>query len=281
MKRRNFIKVSSAGLLAGMFTPRYILANMIPSNKIGLQLYSLRNEIKEDLEGSLKKISDIGYKNLEAAGYSEGKFYGIDPIDFKTLIEDLGMRLIASHVTFNKDNMAAVLQAHRDAGIDYIIWPWLNKEQRASIQSYQEVAEKFNAIGKMCEDNGLRFGYHNHDFEFYPIDDIIPYDLLLESTDPKLVCMEIDLYWINYAGKDPLRYFEKYPGRFELWHIKDMAAGEEKEMIEVGSGIIDYPAIFEQASVAGLKEFFVEQDVIKGDGFESVKNSFDFINSHL
>ncbi len=281
MKRRNFIKISSAGMLAGMLTPRHILANMIPSNKIGLQLYSLRNEIKEDLEGSLKKISDIGYKNLEAAGYSDGKFYGMDPIDFKTLIEDLGMRLTASHVTFHKDDVAAVLQAHREVGIDYIIWPWLNNEQRASIQSYQEVADKFNAIGKMCEDNGLRFGYHNHDFEFYPIDDKIPYDLLLESTDPKLVCMEIDLYWINYAGKDPLQYFENYPGRFELWHVKDMAAGEGKEMIEVGSGIIDYPSIFDHAATAGLKEFFVEQDIIKGDGFESVKSSFDFINSHL
>jgi sugar phosphate isomerase/epimerase len=281
MKRRNFIKISSAGLLAGMLTPGHILANMIPSNKIGLQLYSLRNEIKEDLEGSLKNISDIGYKNLEAAGYSDGKFYGMDPTDFKTLVEDLGMRLTASHVTFNKDDVAMVLQAHREAGVDYVIWPWLNNEQRASIQSYQEVADKFNAIGKMCEDNGLRFGYHNHDFEFYPIDGIIPYDLLLESTDPKLVCMEIDLYWINYAGKDPLQYFEKYPGRFELWHIKDMAAGEGKEMIEVGSGIIDYPSIFDHATTAGLKEFFVEQDVIKGDGFESVKSSFDFINSHF
>ncbi len=281
MKRRTFIKVGGAGFLAGALMPKLALANFLPSKKVGLQLYSLRNEIKEDLPGSLKKISEIGYKNLEAAGYSDGKFYGMAPLEFKSLIKDLGMKLTASHVTFNKDEVGVVLQAHKEAGIDYMVWPWLDHEQRSSIDAYKETAEKFNIIGEMCTDNGIRFAYHNHDFEFNPIDGTIPYDLLLDSTDAELVCMEIDLYWIIYAGKDPVSYFEKYPGRFELWHVKDMASGEAKEMTEVGSGIIDYPNLFEYASVAGMKEFFIEQDTISGDGFQSVKKSFDYISSIL
>jgi len=281
MKRRTFIKAGSAGMLAGMLIPGQMMANLIPAKEIGLQLYSLRNEVGENLEDSLRKISEIGYTNLEAAGYSDGKFYGMAPAEFKALIEDYGMKLTSSHLTFSDKEVATVLEAHREAGIKYLVWPWLNGDQRKSTESYKHIAEKFNAIGEMCKENGLRFGYHNHDFEFMPIDGIIPYDLLLESTDPEYVFMEIDLYWIKYAGKDPVKYFEKYPGRFELWHVKDMAAGEAREMIEVGDGIIDYPALFEHASLSGMKEFFVEQDVIKGDGFESVKKSFDFLNEIL
>jgi len=281
MKRRTFIKASSAGMLAGILIPSQLMANLIPSKVIGLQLYSLRNEVGENLEESLRKISEIGYTNLEAAGYSEGKFYGMAPAEFKALVEDYGMKLTSSHLTFNNTEVATVLEAHREAGVKYLVWPWLNADQRKSIETYKQVAEKFNAIGEMCKDNGMKFGYHNHDFEFMPIDGIIPYDILLESTDPKLVFMEIDLYWIAYAGKDPVKYFEKYPGRFELWHVKDMAPGEDMEMIEVGDGIIDYSSLFEHASQSGMKEFFVEQDVIKGDGFESVKKSYDFLNEIL
>jgi sugar phosphate isomerase/epimerase len=281
MKRRTFIKASSAGMLAGMFIPGQLIAGLVPSRSIGLQLYSLRNEVGENLEESLKKISEIGYTNLEAAGYRDGKFYGMAPADFKALVENYGMKLTSSHLTFNNNEVATVLEAHREAGVKYLVWPWLNGEQRKSADSYKQMAEMFNTVGEICKDNGMKFGYHNHDFEFAPIDGIIPYELLLESTDPKLVFMEIDLYWIVYAGQDPIKYFEKYPGRFELWHVKDMASGDAMEMIEVGDGIIDYPALFENAAKSGMKEFFVEQDVIKGDGFESVKKSFDYLNAML
>ncbi|MCK5337627.1 MAG: TIM barrel protein [Bacteroidales bacterium] len=279
MKRRTFIRTTSAGMIAGMLMPKGILANSMPAkHNIGLQLYSLRNEIKDDLPGSLEKISNIGYKNLEAAGYQDGKFYGMNPAAFKSLVEDYGMKLTSSHVTFEKDEISTVLQAHREAGVKYMVWPWLSNEQRKSLDSYKIVIEKFNTIGELCNQNGLLFGYHNHAFEFTPIEGVIPYDLMLESTDPGFVFMQIDLYWAVYAGIDPIAYFEKYPGRFKLWHVKDMLAGELKEMTEVGTGVIDYKKIFESASLSGMKEFFVEQDVIRGDGFESVKKSFDYMN---
>lgn len=279
MKRRTFIKSASAGMLAGMFLPRQILANPIPLvNNIGLQMYSLREEIKNDFEGSLQKIAEIGYTRLEAAGYSDGKFYGLEPLAFKESVEKYGMKVTSSHLTFEGDEITAVLNAHKEAGIKYLVWPWLNKEQRASIESYTAIAEKFNTIGEFCKSNDLSFGYHNHDFEFKPIDGVVPYDILLENTDPDLVFMQIDLYWAAYAGVGPIEYFEKYPGRFKLWHVKDMAAGEAKEMTEVGTGIIDYIKLFEYQAKSGMKEFFIEQDTIKGDGFESVKKSFDYMN---
>jgi len=281
MKRRTFLKTGSAGLIAGILLPKHILANLVPSNNIGLQLYSVRNEMAKDPKACLTRIAGIGYKHLEAAGYEDSQFYGMPPADFRQLIEDLGMQLTASHVTFNNDNMGKVLEAHREAGIKYLVWPWLSQEQRSDLGSYREIAVKCNAIGKMCKDNNMKFGYHNHDFEFHKMDGKVPYDILLEETDPELVCMEIDLYWITYAGKDPKAYFEKYPGRFELWHVKDMARDGSRKMTEVGSGIIDYEDLFGMASVSGMKEFFVEQDTINGDVFESVQTSYNYINSFL
>ena len=277
MKRRTFIKTTSAGVLAGALMPRSLFAGPLPVKNIGLQLYSLRNEIKQDLEGSLEKISEIGYKNLEAADYSEGRFYGMEPDAFRKLVEKYGMKLTGSHLTFPDDEINTVLKAHMDVGVKYMVWPSIDMEQRKSKKSYLEMAGKFNRIGEMCVGNKIAFGYHNHDYEFNPVDGVVPYDLLLGATDPDLVFMELDLYWIAYAGKDPVHYFEKYPGRFKIWHVKDMAAGEPKKMIEVGDGMIDYPGLFELASLAGLEEIYIEQDEIEGDGFESVKKSFEYV----
>ncbi|MEE4257740.1 MAG: sugar phosphate isomerase/epimerase [Bacteroidales bacterium] len=281
MKRRTFLRTGSAGLIAGMLLPERILANLTAPNQIGLQLYSVRDEMAKDPEACLKRISGIGYTRLEAAGYEDRQFYGMPPGDFRQLVEELGMRLVASHVSFNKDNMDKVLEAHREAGIKYLVWPWLSQEQRSDLGSYRDIAVKCNAIGKMCKDNNMKFGYHNHDFEFQEMEGKIPYDVLLDETDPELVCMEIDLYWITFAGKDPKKYFEKYPGRFHLWHVKDMAGDGSRDMTEVGSGMIDYKELFGMASVSGMKEFFVEQDTIKGNVFESVQASYNYINSIL
>jgi len=279
MKRRTFIQAGGAAMLAGMLMPNTAIASLIPSKKIGLQLYTLRDAMANDPVACLEQVAKIGYTELEAAGYGNEKFYGFEPAEFRSMIEDLGMRLISSHVTFDDESIGRVLEAHHNAGIEYLVWPWLSKEERSSIDKYKSFAEKCNIVGKMCIDNKMKFGYHNHDFEFYELDGRIPYDILLDETDPGLVFMEIDLYWITYAGKDPEAYFEKYPGRFELWHIKDMAGDGTKAMTEVGKGIINYAGLFEMANQAGMKEFFVEQDTIKGDVFESVKTSFEHVNN--
>jgi sugar phosphate isomerase/epimerase len=281
MERRTFLKTTSAGFLAGMLMPQWLYARQPANPEIGLQLYSLRNEIAKDLEGSLEKIAGVGYNTIEAAGYNDGLFYGHSPADFKTLVEKYGMKVISSHLTFKDAEIAKVMTAHKEAGIKYIVWPWIGAEQRKTLDQYKALAGKFNEIGKMMAENKLLFGYHNHDFEFYPIDGQIPYNVLLESTDPDYVFMQIDLYWTTYADKDPLAYFEKYPGRFKLWHVKDMAAGEEKKMTEVGSGVIDYQRLFEYTETSGMQHFFVEQDVIEGDGFKSVKKSYDYLKNNI
>ena len=268
-------------MLAGMVAPRMLMSAEPPSLKIGLQLYSLRNEVATDLEGSLRKIAAIGYRSLEAAGYDNGRFYGLEPSEFKALVNRYGMELTASHLTFGEDETSMVIEAHKAAGVKYLVWPWIGKEDRESIAALENLAMKFNRIGSICNENGLAFGYHNHDFEFIPVEGRLPYDILLENTDPEKVFMEIDLYWITFAGKDPLAYFEKYPGRFRLWHVKDMMAGEGREMTEVGSGIIDYGALFGYSALSGMEEFFVEQDVIEGDAFESIRKSHDFLESIL
>lgn len=281
MERRNFLKTTSAGLLAGLLMPRLLYAGPPAGHQIGLQLYSLREEIEKDLEGSLEKIAGIGYHTVEAAGYSNGNFYGLSPAEFKALVEKFGMKVISSHLTFKDAEIAQVMRAHKEAGIQYIVWPWIGKEDRKTIGQYKALAQKFNEIGKIMAENKLYFGYHNHDFEFYPIEGQIPYDLLLEATSPDYVFMQLDLYWITYAGKDPLTYFEKYPGRFRQWHVKDMAAGEARKMTEVGSGIIDYKKLFQYTGVSGMQHFFVEQDEIEGDGFESVRKSYNYLKNNI
>jgi sugar phosphate isomerase/epimerase len=282
MKRRNFIKAGSAGLLAGMFLPRCSLFTLPAARPpIGLQLYSLRDEMNENPKKTLKKIADIGYRHLEAAGYKNGLFYGMKPAYFRDLTNKLGMKTIGSHLMFSNDESREVIDAHLEAGIEYLVWPWIGTEQRQKPGDYKHLAEKLNELGSLCSENSLRFGYHNHDFEFYPLEGIIPYDLLLEYTDPAYVFMEIDLYWIAYAGMDPVEYFEKYPGRFSLWHIKDMTEGPGKEMTEVGSGIIDYKMLFEYRTMAGMEHFFVEQDVISGNRFNSIQKSYNHLLSIL
>ena len=281
MKRRTFVKTTSAGLLAGMFFPSSLLAGNPGGYPIGLQLYTLRDEIKNDLEGTLEKIAGIGYDTLEAAGYKDGLFYGLQPEEFKKLVHGFGMKVTSSHLTFADDELPEVLLAHKAAGIDYIVWPWIGQDDRKSIAQYLALAGKFNTIGKLCRENGLHFGYHNHAFEFDPIEEEIPYRILLENTDPDHVFMQLDLYWIIYAGHDPIDWFKKYPGRFKQWHVKDMKAGEEKKMTEVGTGIIDYKKIFDHSTLAGMKSFFMEQDRIEGDAFESIQISYSNLKSML
>lgn len=281
MKRRTFVKTSSAGLVAGMFFPSWLLAGEPARQDIGLQLYTLRDETSKDLEGTLKKISETGYNTLEAASYQNGLFYGMEPKEFNKLVHSYGMKVTSSHLTFNTDELPETLAAHRAAGIDYLVWPWIGQEERQSIEQYKKLANKFNTIGKVCKENGLHFGYHNHAFEFDIVDGEIPYSILLEHTDPDHVFMQLDLYWIIYAGQDPLEWFKKYPGRFQQWHVKDMKDGKEKKMTEVGTGIIDFKKIFEHSTQAGMKSFFVEQDTIEGDVYESIQTSYSNLKTML
>lgn len=278
--RRTFIKTIAAVSAGSMIFPYRLLSFPQSKNKlIGLQLYTIRNLIKNDLVGALKKVAEIGYNSVEAAGYYKGNFYGEKPIEFKKIVNDLGMIMPSSHTVFDLNQAQRVIDDTCEAGVSYLVYPWLSEEKRNSIDSYKKLADDFNKIGELCKKSGLQFAYHNHDFEFQKINGEIPYNILLNETDDDLLKMQLDIYWIVKAGFDPISYFEKYPNRFELWHVKDMDGDEERFFTEVGNGIIDFKEIFKYKELSGMKYFFVEQDICRKPPLESISISYKNIKS--
>jgi sugar phosphate isomerase/epimerase len=283
--RRTFIKKTGTFAAGSLLIPSVMTCAKEKTKEIGLQIYSVRNELKEDLKGTLKQIAEIGYKWIELADYNNGKFYGKYPADFRKLIEGLGMEIISSHAGIevkgaDMSNAEKLAAAHAELGLKYVVKPWLDEGKRVSADSYKKVAEELNKIGEVMKSRGLKFGYHNHDFEFETVDGQIPYDILLSETDKGLVIFEIDLYWIKKGGKNAMEYFNKYPGRFELYHIKDMDNTEESYFTEIGTGIINFKELFASKDLAGMKYFFVEQDNYRNySPLESIKISFDYLNN--
>lgn len=255
---------------------------------VGIQLYTVRDDMNTDVKATLQKVANIGYNQLELAGYSEGKFYGFAPKEFKKMVEDLGMKVLSSHTGISIENgdtsvVEQLAEAHAEVGAEYCIKPWLPEKQRKSIASYQQIAEELNQIGEILAKHKIQFGYHNHDFEFQTIDGKIPYyDVLLPQTDPQTVVMEIDLYWAKKAGQDPVEIFERFPGRFALWHVKDMDNTDEQFFAPVGDGVIDFKKIFQHKDRAGMKYFFVEQDRTKNySPLESIEISYNNLTNKI
>ncbi|MEJ7681066.1 MAG: sugar phosphate isomerase/epimerase [Segetibacter sp.] len=282
MQRRNFVRcvfVSAAGL---SITPQLLASTK--NNVLGVQLWNIREYLKNDLTGSLAKLAKLGYNEIELFGY-DGTYWGKSPKEFGKICNDLGLKIISSHYeTGRHDNANGTLlngwsKAIDDAAemnIKYMICAWLYKEERVSIDLYKALTDMLNKAGEACSRSKIQFGYHSHNFEFPPIDGIVPYDLILQNTDKNLVIMEADLFWITKAGADPVDYFKKYPRRFPLWHVKDMERGSE-QFAEVGHGIINFDRIFAERNAAGLKHWFVEQDQTSREPFESLAMSRDYI----
>lgn len=252
-----------------------------PKKIIGLQLYSVRDKIQQNLKRTLEKVAQIGYNSVEAAGYnvSDSSFYGMPLEEFTSLLNSLGIPLYSSHTVFELDAADKVIGDTASAGAKYIIYPYLADQFRTNLDGWKAAAEKFNKMGEIAKKNGIQFGYHNHNFEFVEMDGQIPCDLLIKETDPALVTFEMDLYWVTRGGQNPIDYFKKYPGRFQLWHVKDMVKTDDMFFAPVGTGRIDFPAIFAEKETAGMKYFFVEQDSFKDmDPFESIEISYKYLN---
>ena len=250
---------------------------------IGLQLYSVRDAMKEDAKATVAKVGEMGYKYVETAGYGNGKIYNMDPLEFKELCETNGLQFLGAHTGQNLPDSAnwentmmwwdQCIEAHKTAGVKWIVQPWMGGVGYESLEGLKRYCEYFNAVGEKCNAAGIRFGYHNHDKEFTTEFEGKPvFDWMLELTDPEKVMFQLDLYWIIEGGKDPLVYFENYPGRFELWHIKD------KE--EVGaSGEIDFQAIFAQREKSGAEFGIVEVEEYNFEPIVSCQMSLDFLNA--
>jgi sugar phosphate isomerase/epimerase len=270
--RREFLGTAgSAGamLAFGSLTDERIAKKL---GAIGLQLYTVRDEMKKDFFGTLAKVARIGYKEIEFAGY-----FGNDARAVRAALKLNGLVSPAAHIGFPVlgKEWDKVIEDSLTIGQHYVVCPWIDEKLR-TIDGYKQVAELFNKAGEQAKKAGLQFGYHNHDFEFPPIDGQIPYDLLLKETDPKLVVMEMDVYWTKHGGKDPLAYFRKYPGRFPLLHIKDMDA--QGKMVDVGKGVIPWKTILGKRSIAGTKHIFVEHDQ-PADPIASIRDSYRYLHS--
>lgn len=290
--RRSFLKAGSVLTAGALFTPKDFF---FKQKAIGLQLYTIRDAMSKDAAGSLAKVAALGFKVLEGATYTGSmKFYGMEPEAFKALLAQNNLAMPSSHYMLGEQLMngkateGTILhnwdKAVDDAskvGIKYMVCAYLLDSERGGLDHYKYVAEQLNKAGERCKKNGIQLCYHNHDFEFVAQNNQLPYDVLLNETDKNLVKMELDLYWVNRAGKDANALFEQHPGRFPLFHLKDMDNSAKHGFAEVGSGVIDFKKILDASSTAGLKYFFVEQDQTPGDPFVSIKKSIDYIKKNL
>lgn len=282
MKRSQFIQSVALGALSVGLGD--VFAQSKKSKNFAMQLFTVRDAVAKDLEGTLRKLRSIGYNQLEIYGYN-GTFFGKTPKEFKTILANTDMKVISSHhVSGYGMKMKGSLQDNWKQTVDdlaaidakYMGCSYLFPNERTN-EIYTALPDLLNSCGEVTKGSGIQFIYHNHEFEFEKFGDTLAYDHLLNKTDANLVKMELDLYWIYKAGKDPLAYFDKYPGRFPLWHVKDMSTAGE--ITEVGNGTIDFAKIFAARKKAGLKHWFVEQDISKGDIFESLKSSHKFLSA--
>jgi sugar phosphate isomerase/epimerase len=292
--RRDFIQSASA-LSAAVFVkgPLNVLEKKNPV--IGLQLYTVREAMASDPVGTLAKVAKIGFNSVENATYTgTQKFYGMDAATYKKTLANNGLVSYSGHYRLGEEIVhgapenGTILHDWQKAvddastvGIKYMVCAYLAAQERGSLDHYKQLADIFNKAAETCKKSDIQFCYHNHDFEFQNQDGVFPYDILLEKTDKDLVKMEIDLYWIKKAGQDPLALFAKHPGRFPLWHVKDMSKEADQSFTEVGNGIIDFKTIFQHKDQAGMKYFFVEQDKCPGSPFDSITQSIKFIKANL
>jgi len=257
LERREFVKTLAAAGVA-IACPQTLRTTHAARrlDKVGLQLYTVRDKMKDDFEGTLAHVAEIGYKEVEFAGY-----FGHSPADVKAILDRHGLSAPSTHIALaGEDAWQTSLETAKAIGHEYIVVPWIPEERRKTLADWKSVADVFNRAARQAHDAGLQFAYHNHDFEFPKVDGQVPYDVLLQNTDPKLVQLEIDLYWMTKGGQDPLAYFARWPGRIPLVHVKDSAGAPEHKMVDVGQGKIDWKRIFAKQDQAGIKHFFVEHD---------------------
>ena len=245
-------------------------------SKIGLQLYTVRRDLEKDFKGTLRKISALGISEVEFAGH-----FNQPPEQLSRLLKRLKISAPSAHIgteTLRSGLPKAIADA-KIIGHKFLVLGYLPAEERKTLDDYKKLAELLNKSGEECRKSGLRFAYHNHDFEFREMENRIPYDLILAETDARNVEMELDLYWISKAGRDTVAYFEKHPQRFPLVHIKDMDKTPKKSFTEVGRGAIDFRKIFAKAGRAGIRHYFIEQDETPAAPLESVKESLNYLRN--
>ena len=288
MNRRTFLKTAGTVSAATLFTSRFgWAAGEHKIDKVDVQLYTVRDLMKNDFEGTIASVAKTGYKEVEFAGY-----FGRTGKQVRDVLDKNGLKAPSTHVQYDEldDKFPSVIETSKEIGLEYIICPWIPEDLRKSPDIWKQASEKFNKCGEASKKAGMQFGYHNHWFEFLATNGKLPYDELLAMCDPNLVKMEMDLCWITVAGSDPLKYFAKYPGRFPLVHVKDVKTlpkissggaqnfGDTVDLTEVGSGVIDWKRIFAHSEQAGIKHYIVEHDHPK-EPLESITKSYQYLST--
>ncbi len=270
--RREFFQLAGAAAL----TPLLPLLAAAKLNRIGIQLYTVRREFARDPEGTLARVAQLGYREVEFRGYPPGS-----PQAIRAMLDRHRLTAPSSHVPLQslRNDWERTREQAATIGQRFVVVASIPQNELRTIDDWYRIAATFNRAGEAALKSGLQFAYHNHDFEFAALNGVIPFDLLLAETDPRFVVFELDLYWITKARRDPLAYFARWPGRFPLVHVKDMDATPRQFFADLGKGTIDFRRIFRRAKQAGIQHYFYEQDETPGDPFDSAKASYNYLRS--
>ena len=293
LNRRSFLQTSVLAGTALLLSPSLFANNKAKPKNIGIQLYSVRDEMKKDPLGTLKKVAEMGYKNVEHANYVDGKFYGYAPKEFRKVLDDLGLAMPSGHTVMNGNHWDAAKNDFTDVwkktvedaallGQKYVVSPWLDVSLRKNFDDCKRFMEVFNKSGELCRKSGMKFGYHNHDFEFsLRLTSVKVYDIILQNTDPNLVAQQLDIGNMYNGGGRAVDLLKQYPGRFELMHVKDEIKGEKEnyESTILGTGIIGVAEVLKLAAKSGgTIQYIIEQESYQGKSpLDSIKADLDWI----
>ncbi len=307
LKRRHFLKHTGAFALGSFLLPACV-SNQEKSSEendsaslaknstgtaiapIGVQLWSVKDVLEKDLKGTLQQLATIGYKEIESFPGEKGHYYGMEPKEFKKMLDDVGLTIISSHVGSGvksskptnwqkatlEQNFSELADKAAETGQKFLTCSWMDESLRGDLKY---TADLFNKSGEICKKAGLQFAYHNHDFEFQKVGDVMIYDYMLDNTDSELVKYEMDMYWVVRGGQDPKAYFSKYPNRFPLGHVKDMDKEDKTKNTEVGTGSINYAELLKAANEAGMNHYIVEQETFTRPSIESMKMDYEYLST--
>ena len=295
LNRRSFLQTSALAGTALLLSPALLATSKVGKKNIGIQLYSVRDEMKKEPLETLKKVAAMGYKNVEHANYVNGKFYGYEPKEFRKILDDLGLAMPSGHTVMGGQHYDAAKNDFTDVwkktvedaalmGQKYVVSPWLDVSLRKNFDDCKRFMEVFNKSGELCKKSGMKFGYHNHDFEFsLRLTSVKVYDIILQNTDPNLVTQQLDIGNMYNGGGRAVELLKQYPGRFELMHVKDEVKGE-KEIYEstiLGTGIIGVADVLKLAAKSGgTTEYIIEQESYQGKSpVESIKMDLEWIKT--
>ncbi|NDA61374.1 MAG: sugar phosphate isomerase/epimerase [Chitinophagia bacterium] len=269
INRRLFVKNATLAATAGLSLPLLSKAARNVASleataplSFGIQLWTVKEDMGSNAKDTLAKLAGYGYNQIESFEGPKGMFWGWKHTEFKKYMDDLGMKIISSHCNHlvNFEQKAAEAA---EIGMEYLICPW--KGPQKNIDGFKKAAEEFNKAGEICNKNGIRFAYHNHDYSFKPIDGLVPQEVMMKESDKNLVDFEMDIYWVVAAGEDPMVWFKKFPGRFKLCHVKDLKHTDKgHESVQIGKGNIDFPTVLKAGSKAGVTKFIIEQEAFTG-----------------